>query len=66
MVVIRMIISRNVKFVGHVARMEEMRNAYEMALGSTMSLTQWISGALSLGVKRSSYEADHSPSSSKR
>jgi len=31
---------------------------------SSQDLIQWISGALSLGVKRPGREADHSPSSS--
>jgi hypothetical protein len=32
-----------------------------MALGPTQSLIQWMSGALSLGVKHPGREADHSP-----
>jgi hypothetical protein len=35
-----------------------------MALGPTQTPIQWIPGALSLGVKRSGREADHSPPSS--
>jgi hypothetical protein len=34
------------------------------ALGSTKPLIQWVSGALSLGVKRPGREADHLPPSS--
>jgi hypothetical protein len=34
------------------------------AMGSTQPLFQWVSGALSLGVKRPGREADHSPPSS--
>jgi hypothetical protein len=33
-------------------------------LGPTQPLVQWVQGALSLGVKRSGREADHSPPSS--
>jgi hypothetical protein len=32
-----------------------------MALGSTQLSIQWVSGALSLEVKQSRHEADHSP-----
>jgi hypothetical protein len=46
--------------MGHVARMGGMRNAYNIL----QLPIQWIPGALSLGVKRSGREADHSPSSS--
>jgi hypothetical protein len=35
-----------------------------MALGPTQPPIQWVSGALSLGVKRPGREADHSPPSS--
>jgi hypothetical protein len=39
--------------------------ASRQALGPTQSPVQWVPGALSLGVKRSAREADHShPSSS--
>jgi hypothetical protein len=34
------------------------------ALGPTQSPIQWVTGALSLGVKRPGREADHSPPSS--
>jgi hypothetical protein len=34
------------------------------ALGATQPPIQWVSGALSLGVKRPGREADHSPPSS--
>jgi hypothetical protein len=34
------------------------------AMGPTQSPTQWVPGDLSLGVKRSGREADHSPASS--
>jgi len=34
------------------------------ALGSNQPPIQWVSGALTLGVKRSGREADHSPPSS--
>jgi hypothetical protein len=34
------------------------------ALGPTQPPTQWVPGALSLGIKRSGREADHSPQSS--
>jgi hypothetical protein len=34
------------------------------ALGSTQPPIQWVPGALSLGVKRSGREADHSPPTS--
>jgi hypothetical protein len=33
------------------------------ALGPTQPLIQWVSGVLSLGVKRPGREADHSPPS---
>jgi len=33
-------------------------------LGPTQPPIQWVTGALSLGVKRPEHEADHSPSSS--
>jgi hypothetical protein len=36
------------------------------ALGPTQPPTQWVPGALSLGVKRQGREADHSPPSSTR
>jgi len=35
-----------------------------LALGLTQSPIQWAAGALSLGVKRTGREADHSPQSS--
>jgi hypothetical protein len=35
-----------------------------MSLGPTQPPIQWVSGALSLGVKRQGREADHSPPSS--
>jgi hypothetical protein len=38
--------------------------ASRTALGPTQPPIQWVSGALSLGVKRSGHEADHSPPSS--
>jgi len=41
-----------------------MTNATKPALGPTQSPTQWVPGALSLGVKRPGHEADHSPPSS--
>jgi len=34
------------------------------ALGPTQPPIQWVTGALSLGVKRPGHEADHSPPSS--
>jgi hypothetical protein len=39
-------------------------SASRTALGPTQPPSQWVSGALSLGVKRPGREADHSPSSS--
>jgi hypothetical protein len=38
--------------------------ASRTALGPTQPPIQWVSGALSLGVKRPGREADHSPPSS--
>jgi hypothetical protein len=38
--------------------------ASRTALGPTQPPIQWVAGALSLGVKRSGREADHSPPSS--
>jgi hypothetical protein len=38
--------------------------ASKTALGPTQPPIQWVPGALSLGVKRSGREADHSPSPS--
>jgi hypothetical protein len=38
--------------------------ASRMALGPTQPPTQWVPGALSLGVKRQRRESDHSPPSS--
>jgi hypothetical protein len=38
--------------------------AFRTALVPTQPPTQWVAGALSLGVKRPGYEADHSPPSS--
>jgi hypothetical protein len=38
--------------------------ASRTVLGPTQHPTQWVPGALSLRVKRSGREADHSPSSS--
>jgi hypothetical protein len=38
--------------------------ASRTALGPTQPPIQWVPGALSLGVKRSGREADHSPPSS--
>jgi hypothetical protein len=38
--------------------------ASRTALGLTQSPIQWVPGVLSLGVKRSGREADHSPPSS--
>jgi hypothetical protein len=37
--------------------------ASRMALGPTQPPIQWVPGALSLGIKRPGYEADHSPPS---
>jgi hypothetical protein len=34
------------------------------ALGTTQPSIQWVPGAVSLGLKRPSHEADHSPPSS--
>jgi hypothetical protein len=38
-------------------------NVYRPALGPTQAPTQWVSGALSVEVKRPGREADHSPPS---
>jgi hypothetical protein len=38
--------------------------AFRTVLGPTQPPTQWVSGAISLGVKRPGREADHSPPSS--
>jgi hypothetical protein len=38
--------------------------ASRTALGSNQPPSQWVSGALSLGVKRPGRESDHSPPSS--
>jgi hypothetical protein len=38
--------------------------ASRMTLGPTQLPTQWVSGALSLGIKRPGRDADHSPPSS--
>jgi hypothetical protein len=35
-----------------------------MALGPNQHPIQWVPGALSLGIKQSGHEADHSPPSS--
>jgi hypothetical protein len=55
--IVRVIKSRRMRWVGHVARMGEGRGIYRVLVGRP----EWVPGSLSLGLKRPGREADHSP-----
>jgi hypothetical protein len=66
------VVSHSVQCLGHGLSTKKLgfdprqrsSKLYKLALGSTQPPTQWVSRALSFGVKRPEREADHSPPSS--
>jgi hypothetical protein len=54
------LISRNIRRANSTASNFKIVTSFRPALGPTQPPTQWVPGALSLGVKRPRRETDHS------